>query len=336
MKSFHSVFIILIGLLLFSCSTEEITCDSPELSMHGTKIKAYTNLEDAQSCAKETDKPILLVFDMLNGSTRKSSDLLVNYLNEKNLDDDFVVVFLYVDDKTTLESTYDAELPNGKTKTISTIGEHNTVLQISMFDLMATPYHAILDKDLKPWKEPHIFFSNTEQIEKFLTLDGNENESISHYYEVDHKINIVEQNDESHRYNIELDRTDVFLNIHFETEAPTLIIGDQSIVTELNFTYDTDLESALEGIKILKSSKSSDLIFLLPTFTEEFLTYQVVKFEADEKKFKEGLFEIDTHEYENVRGFYIDNKMELILEKDSFEVSLGDFKYQDAFSEFEN
>ena len=174
---------------------------------------------------------------------------------------------------------------------------------------------------------PFVFYS-------FENKSKPANQSTLKFEELNRKIESSGKNVENLEYKIVLKEFNLFLDLHLETESTTLTVKDKDILTDFNFTYDTDLESALEEIKILKSSPENDIIVILPTTTEEFLTFQLILFESRQNTFKEGLFEINTHEINNIRKFYLENKVELIQLDDSFEITLGHFKYKGKFTEY--
>ena len=154
------------------------------------------------------------------------------------------------------------------------------------------------------------------------------------FEETSHKIESVSQTKEFLKFQIILKGHSLLLNINTETESSILTANDKDIITDFNFTYDTDLDSALKNIKVLNSNANNDIIVVLPEATEEFLTFQLIKFETKQKVFKEGMFIIETHEYNNIRNFYLNHKIKLTQVKDSFEILLGDYKYKGEFSEF--
>jgi hypothetical protein len=121
------------------------------------------------------------------------------------------------------------------------------------------------------------------------------NQSTLKFEELNRQIESISQNAENLEFKIVLKEFNLFLDLHLETESTILTVKDKAILTDFNFTYDTDLASALEEIKILKSSFGNDIIVILPTTTEEFLTFQLILFESRKNTFKEGLFEINTH-----------------------------------------
>ena len=160
--------------------------------------------------------------------------------------------------------------------------------------------------------------------------------STINFEEIHRKIDTLSASDEDIKFAITFEDTELFLSIHLETEACILTAWGKDIPTELNYTYDMDLESSLDRIKILQPTVGNDLILLLPTYTEEFLTCQVLLIGKDRQTYKTGLFEIDTHNYKNVPEFYLSNKMKLELNKDHYKATLDDFTYEQSFSDEEN
>ena len=152
------------------------------------------------------------------------------------------------------------------------------------------------------------------------------------FEEINFNIELVNNNDENLEYKLISDGLDLKLDIDLETESCILTVKGKTVLTDFNYFYDTDLESAIAEIKVLKSSDGNAIVILLPTTTEEFLTFQLIEFESQSNTFKKGLFEINTHEYDNVRNFYLDNKIILTQVNDSFEISLSDFRYKEVFT----
>lgn len=109
-------------------------------------IQGYFDYDQALACAKEQNKPLFIDFtghgcvNCREMEARVWSDPQVL----KRLKEDFVVVALYVDDKTVLaesewyQSTYDQKIKKS-------IGKQNADFQITKFNNNAQPYYVILD-----------------------------------------------------------------------------------------------------------------------------------------------------------------------------------------------
>jgi thiol:disulfide interchange protein DsbD len=83
------------------------------------------------------------------------------------LKNDFVVVALYVDDKTELpESEWYTSKVDNKVK--KTIGKQNADLQIRNLDNNAQPFYVLVGKDEKVLAWPYDYNRSVEEFVKFL------------------------------------------------------------------------------------------------------------------------------------------------------------------------
>ncbi|MBN2668654.1 MAG: thioredoxin family protein [Bacteroidales bacterium] len=156
-----------------SVSNNKTTCEEPKYAdildlPHG--IKGFFDYEQALACAKKQNKPIFIDFTghgcvncrEMEANVWSDNDVL------KKLKNDFVVVALYVDDKTELPenewyiSTYD-----GREK--KTIGKKYADFQISKFNVNAQPYYVILDHEGNQLtNKAHAYDKNIEAFKSFL------------------------------------------------------------------------------------------------------------------------------------------------------------------------
>ena len=135
---------------------------------HG--LKGYFDYNQAISCAKKLNKPVFI--DFTGHGCVNCREMEANVWSDpkvlSHLKNDFVVVALYVDDKTELpkdewiKSTYD-----GKIK--KTLGKKNADLQISRYQVNAQPYYVLLD----PYTEdtlvtPRAYDLNIDDFVNFL------------------------------------------------------------------------------------------------------------------------------------------------------------------------
>ena len=85
----------------------------------------------------------------------------------KRLSQDFVLVALYVDDRTELpESLWYTSTFDGKTK--KTIGQQNADFQITKFNNNAQPFYVILNDDEQLLIEPRAYDLNISSFVDFL------------------------------------------------------------------------------------------------------------------------------------------------------------------------
>lgn len=111
---------------------------------HG--IKGYFDLEQALNCAKLQDKPVFIAFTGHGCVNCREMEAKIWGDPEvlKHLKNDFVMVALYVDEKTELpKSSWYKSSFDGRLK--KTIGAQNSDFQITRFNNNAQPYHVIID-----------------------------------------------------------------------------------------------------------------------------------------------------------------------------------------------
>ncbi|MBM3420855.1 MAG: DUF255 domain-containing protein, partial [Bacteroidetes bacterium] len=134
------------------------SCGTPKygdfLSLpHG--LQGYFDLEQGLACARELGKPVLLDFKGHACSNCKEMEEKVWSNPEvlKRLRENFVIIALYVDDRTKLpETEWITSTVDGKVK--STMGKVNEDYEISKFRTNALPLYVITDHEGNPLNDP--------------------------------------------------------------------------------------------------------------------------------------------------------------------------------------
>ena len=150
---------------------------------HG--LEGYFDYNEALECAIEQNKPLFIDFTGHACFNCRRMEEVV-WSDERVLDilkNDFILVALYVDDRTSLdkESWYISK--NGKER--KTIGKKNFFIQLEKFNANAQPYYVILDpftgdleqnigKTIKPLVDPKGYDTDIEGFIDFLNK-GKEN-----------------------------------------------------------------------------------------------------------------------------------------------------------------
>jgi thiol:disulfide interchange protein DsbD len=134
---------------------------------HG--LEGYFDFEQAMACAKAQNKPLFI--DFTGHGCVNCREMEANVWSDprvlERLNHNFVIVALYVDDKTTMPevdwvtSTYDH-----KVKT--TIGKKYADFQIARFGVNAQPYYVILDHNQKLLVKPTARDLNPDHFIDFL------------------------------------------------------------------------------------------------------------------------------------------------------------------------
>jgi thiol:disulfide interchange protein len=132
-------------------------------------LKGYFDYEQGLACAKEQGKPVLLDFKGHACANCKLMEAKVWSDPEvlRRLRENFVIVALYVDDRTQLpENEWIVSALDGKQK--KTIGKINEDLEISKFKTNALPLYVITDSDGNPLNTPMPTNLNVEEYKKWL------------------------------------------------------------------------------------------------------------------------------------------------------------------------
>lgn len=149
-------------------------CESPKYGdflelPHG--IQGYFDYKQALKCAKIQKKPVFIDFTGHGCVNCREMEANV-WSNEaviKKLKNDFVVVALYVDDKTELpESEWYTSTYDGRVK--KTIGKQNADFQITTYQNNAQPYYIIVDENGKTLAGPISYTTDVRAFLEFLKV----------------------------------------------------------------------------------------------------------------------------------------------------------------------
>ena len=132
-------------------------------------LKGYFDFKQGLVCAKEQGKPVLIDFKGHACANCKLMEAKVWSDQEvlKRLNEDFVIISLYVDDRTQLpEKEWVTSLIDGKLK--KTIGKINEDLEISRYRTNSLPLYVITDYEGNPVNTPMPTNLNVEEYKKWL------------------------------------------------------------------------------------------------------------------------------------------------------------------------
>jgi len=136
----------------------------PEHAHYGAQnIISFHDYEEGLKYAKEVNKPVLLDFTGYGCvNCRKMEDNVWSDPSVKAiLNDDMVLISLYVDDKRMLPESeqYISEVTGKK---IRTIGNKWSDFQIRMFNTNAQPYYVVLNSEGKVFGAPRVYDTDVE------------------------------------------------------------------------------------------------------------------------------------------------------------------------------
>ena len=160
------------------------TCEEPKYKdilhwPHG--LQGYFEYKQALVCAKEQGKPIFIDFTGHGCVNCREMEQRVWSDPEvlRRLSQNFVLVALYVDDRTKLPENKWYQSPyDGKTK--KTIGQQNADFQITRFNNNAQPFYVILNDDEKMLITPKAYDLNVSAFVDFLdkALENHRNNAV--------------------------------------------------------------------------------------------------------------------------------------------------------------
>ncbi|WP_192821794.1 cytochrome c biogenesis protein CcdA [Rufibacter sp. LB8] len=154
-------------------SAQNQTCETPKYSEflhlpHG--LTGYFDLEQAKRCAAEQNKPIFI--DFTGHGCVNCREMEANVWSHpevlKRLREEFVIVALYVDDKTELpQNEWVTSTHDGKVK--NTMGKKNADYQITQFNANAQPYYVVMDaNEQKLIDKPIAYEPNVQKFIQYL------------------------------------------------------------------------------------------------------------------------------------------------------------------------
>jgi thiol:disulfide interchange protein DsbD len=132
-------------------------------------LQGYFDYKQGLACAKDKGKPVLIDFKghACANCKRMEAKVWSNPDVFKKLRDNFIIIELYVDDRTQLpENEWIVSAVDGKQK--KTIGKLYEDLEISKFKTNALPLYVIADADGNPMNQPMPTNLNVEEYSKWL------------------------------------------------------------------------------------------------------------------------------------------------------------------------
>ena len=131
---------------------------------------AYTDYDEGMRAAAAAGKPVLVDFTgfgCVNCRKMEASVWTDSRVADK-LNKDYVLISLYVDDKTPLKQPVEVKLPDGTSRTLRTIGDKWSYLQQTKFGYLAQPFYVPLDNAGKPLNGSFSFKEDVPAYLEFL------------------------------------------------------------------------------------------------------------------------------------------------------------------------
>ncbi|MDD5184645.1 MAG: cytochrome c biogenesis protein CcdA [Paludibacter sp.] len=130
---------------------------------------AFTDYDLGMAYAAEKKLPVLVDFTGFGcvNCRKMEASVWTDSRVKDLLNKDFVLISLFVDDKTALANPYEVQ-ENGRTRSIGTVGDKWSYLQRIKFGANAQPFYVMLDNSGKPLNKSYSFDENPEHFVKWL------------------------------------------------------------------------------------------------------------------------------------------------------------------------
>ena len=131
---------------------------------------AYTDYDEGMRAAAAAGKPVLVDFTgfgCVNCRKMEASVWTDSRVADK-LNKDYVLISLYVDDKTPLKQPVEVKLSDGTSRTLRTIGDKWSYLEQTKFGYLAQPFYVPLDNAGKPLNGSFSFKEDVPAYLEFL------------------------------------------------------------------------------------------------------------------------------------------------------------------------
>lgn len=164
---------------LWGAPLKSISAFAPPLStqdfnLYGHEYREFYDYDEGMQYAKETGKPVIIDFTGYGCVNCRKMEMAVFDTPDvkKAIEDNYVLIKLFVDEKKELPASYTVE-QYGKQKKIKTYGDQWTHLQMHKFGISAQPYYVLLDNDGQPLAPPRDYNENVSEFLDWLNL-GND------------------------------------------------------------------------------------------------------------------------------------------------------------------
>ena len=141
-----------------------------DFSLYEHEVRAqYNDFEEGMKAARLQHKPVMLDFTGYGcvNCRKMEASVWTDERVSQLMTEEYVLVTLYVDDKTPLTSPQTV-VENGRERKLRTIGDKWSHLQRTMFGANAQPFYVLLDNDGNPLVAPYSFDENIDHYVDFL------------------------------------------------------------------------------------------------------------------------------------------------------------------------
>ncbi|MDR2691336.1 MAG: thioredoxin family protein [Dysgonamonadaceae bacterium] len=160
---------------LWGAPLKAISAFSPPLytqdfSLYEGEVRAkFFDYEEGMEYARKNHKPVMIDFTGYGCVNCREMEAAVwsDPRVKRIIDNNYVLISLYVDDKTKLDRPVEIT-ENGRTRKLRTVGDKWSYLQRSKFGANAQPFYVLLDNEGMPLAPAYAYDKNVEKYISFL------------------------------------------------------------------------------------------------------------------------------------------------------------------------
>ena len=144
--------------------------NTQDFNLYHNEVEAkYKDYDEGMAAASAQGKPVIVDFTGFGCvNCRKMESAVWTDPNVADiLNGDYVLISLYVDDKTPLKQPIEV-VENGSSRTLRTIGDKWSYLQRHKFGANAQPFYVILDNSGRPLTGSYSYDENIQDYLDFL------------------------------------------------------------------------------------------------------------------------------------------------------------------------
>ncbi len=141
-----------------------------DFNLYDSEVHApFDDYETGMSYAEKVNKPVMIDFSGYGcvNCRKMEASVWTDPKVKQLLENDYVLITLFVDDKTKLPETIEIE-EHGKTRKLKTIGDKWSYLQRSKFGANAQPFYVLLDNNGMPLGPSYAYDEDVSKYVKFL------------------------------------------------------------------------------------------------------------------------------------------------------------------------
>lgn len=131
-----------------------------DFNLHHQEVEPkYKDYEEGMRAAAQAGKPVLLDFTGFGcvNCRKMEGAVWTNAEVAEKLNNDYILISLYVDDKTPLKEPIKVKRPDGTTRTLRTVGDKWSYLEESKFGYLAQPFYVTVDNHGNPLSGSFVY-----------------------------------------------------------------------------------------------------------------------------------------------------------------------------------